>query len=147
MTHDTYDMCHVTCVMCHHTIPDIFQGRRPHSASVPPPPPPGQPPSLAEARAKERLPESSEVVIDPRGHVPRPVCRHVSHVPGLARGARPSYAASARQVLMSSTRGLMRLRAPSLSSLYINDVFQDGQPCQAVGCPLNPKTRVSWPAQ
>ena len=125
----------------------MFQTRRSHSASIPPPPPPQQPPSL-EARAKEeRLPESSEVVIDPRGHV-RPTCRHVSA--NVTRGTRPSYAASARQVLMSSTRGLMKLRgsvSPSLASLYINDVFQDGHPCQAQGCPLNPRTRVSWPDQ
>ena len=128
----------------------MFQTRRSHhTASVPPPPPPQQPPSL-EARAKEeRLPESSEVVIDPRGHVAqRAACRHVSS--NVTRGTRPSYAASARQVLMSSTRGLMKLRgrdsvSPSLASLYINDVFQDGHPCQAQGCPLNPRTRVSWP--
>ena len=131
-------------------VTSIFQTRRSHhSSSIPPPPPPQQPPSL-EARAKEeRLPESSEVVIDPRGHVTRPACGHVT---SATRGTRPSYAASARQVLMSSTRGLMKLRgrdsvSPSLASLYINDVFQDGHPCLAQGCPLNPKTRVSWPAQ
>lgn len=98
-----------------------------------------------EVRTKEeRLPESSEVVIDPRGHVHHGhVCKHMT---GVTRGLKPSYAASARKVLMSSTRGLMRLQgslSSNLSSLYVNDVFQDGQPCPAVGCPLNPKTRVS----
>ena len=100
-------------------------------------------------RAKEEpLPESSEVVIDPprefsRGS--RPLCPHHEdrRVP---RGLRPGYAANARKVLMSSTRGLMRLQgtmSSNLSSLYVNDRFEDGAPCLAVGCPLNPRTRVS----
>ena len=106
-----------------------------------------QPPSLPEVRAKEeRLPESSEVVIDPRGHVtqrPAARCQHV------ARGLKPSYAASARKVLMSSGRGLLRLqgslgrgRSASPQSLYVNDQFPEAAPCPAQGCPLNPRTRV-----
>ena len=114
---------------------------------IPPPPsqqPPQPPPAfLDNVRTKdERLPESSEVVIDPRG---RGQCKHVSHVSSVARGLKPSYAASARQVLMSSTRGLMKLQgslSSNTSSLYINDTFQDGAPCPAIGCPLNPKTIV-----
>ena len=100
-------------------------------------------------RAKEeRLPESSEVVIDPprefsRGS--RPVCPHQEDR-RVGRGLRPGYAAQARKVLMSSGRGLLRLQgtmSSNLSSLYVNDRFEDGAPCLAVGCPLNPRTRVS----
>ena len=58
--------------------------------------------------------------------------------------ARPTYAASARKVLMSSARGLMRLQGTmaSLASLYVNEKFEEGAPCQVAGCPLNPDTRV-----
>ena len=99
-------------------------------------------------RAKEeRLPESSEVVIDPprqfaRGS--RPACPHQEARRG-PRGLRPGYAANAGKVLMSSTRGLLRLpgtMSSNLSSLYLNERFEDGKPCLAVGCPLNPRTRV-----
>ena len=105
--------------------------------------------SMVASRGKdERLPESSEVVIDPptefsRGCRP---CHHLKETNRVARGLRPGYAANARKVLMSSTRGLMRLQdtmSSNLSSLYINDNFEDGQPCLAPGCPLNPRTRVS----
>ena len=105
--------------------------------------------SMVASRGKdERLPESSEVVIDPptefsRGCRP---CHHLKETNRVARGLRPGYAANARKVLMSSTRGLLRLQgtmSSNLSSLYINDNFEDGQPCLAPGCPLNPRTRVS----
>ena len=58
--------------------------------------------------------------------------------------ARPTYAASARQVLMTSARGLMRLQGTlaSLSSIYVNERFEEGAPCAVTGCPLNPDTRV-----
>ena len=60
------------------------------------------------------------------------------------RPARPTYAASARKVLVSSARGLMALQGTlaSLSSLYVNESFEEGAPCQVEGCPLNPNTRV-----
>ena len=78
-------------------------------------------PTLIDIRTKEeRLPESSEVVIDPRGHH---VCRHVS-------GYRKQFFLP-RDSLTSH-----------VSSVYLNDKFQDGVPCQAKGCPLNPATRV-----
>ena len=65
--------------------------------------------------------------------------------PSATSAGRPTYAASARKVLMSSARGLLRLQsslAASMSSLYVNDMFEDGAPCQVTGCPLNPDTRV-----
>ena len=127
--------------------PPLQSRHAPQPHPPPPPPPDKQPPSLPEVRAKEeRLPESSEVVIDPRGHVtqrPAARCQHV------ARGLKPSYAASARKVLMSSGRGLLRLqgslgrgRSTSPQSLYVNDQFPEAAPCPAQGCPLNPRTRV-----
>lgn len=127
--------------------PPLQSRHVPHPHPPPPPPQDKQPPSLPEVRTKEeRLPESSEVVIDPRGHVtqrPAARCQHV------ARGLKPSYAASARKVLMSSGRGLLRLqgslgrgRSASPQSLYVNDQFPEAAPCPAQGCPLNPRTRV-----
>ena len=86
---------------------------------------------------EERLPETSEVVIASQ-HPPIP--RNP-----LAMGLRPSYAASARRVLQSSTRRLTKLQdsLSTLSSIYVNECFEDGQPCRVRGCPLNPTTRVS----
>ena len=100
---------------------------------------------------EERLPESSEVVIDPPTEFKpklKSYHREVYKEPKnpVARGLKPSYAASARKVLMSSTRGLMRLQgtlSSNLSSLYVNEMFEDGSPCRVRGCPLNPTTRVS----
>ena len=88
-----------------------------------------------------RLPETSEVVIGSHSHAPPSHLRNP-----VARGLRPSYAASARRVLMDSARGLARLQdslTSNLSSLYVNDSFEDGVPCRVLGCPLNPATRVS----
>jgi hypothetical protein len=52
-------------------------------------------------------------------------------------------------VLLCSARGLKRLQRqledslPSnLSSLYINQHFEDGVPCPVKDCPLNPSARV-----
>jgi hypothetical protein len=54
-----------------------------------------------------------------------------------------------RKVLLCSARGLKRLQRqledslPSnLSSLYINQHFEDGVPCPVKDCPLNPSARV-----
>ena len=78
-------------------------------------------PTLIDIRTKEeRLPESSEVVVDPRGHR---VCKHVA-------GNRKQFFLP-RDSLSSH-----------VSSVYLNDKFEDGVPCQARGCPLNPLTRV-----
>ena len=104
----------------------------------------------ATYKHEERLPESSEVVIDPPTEFKpnlKTYYREVYKEPKnpVARGLRPSYAASARKVLMSSTRGLMRLQgtlSSNLSSLYVNEMFEDGSPCRVRGCPLNPTTRV-----
>ena len=57
---------------------------------------------------------------------------------------KPSYVNGARKVLMTSARGLRNIQGTlaSLSSLYVNDMFDEDAPCQVDGCPLNPKTRV-----
>ena len=68
-------------------------------------------------RREERLPESSEVVIDSRSQ----------YRPRLVGGA--------------GRRGPSHTSPPS--SLYVNQIFEDGAPCGARGCPLNPQTRVS----
>ena len=108
---------------------------------------------------QERLPESSEVVIASHSHSnsnnnlnnSNGQYKHLRNP--VARGLKPSYAASARRVLMDSARGLSRLQASlqdivqdslssNVSSLYVNETFEDGKPCRVKGCPLNPTTRV-----
>ena len=123
---------------------------------------------------QERLPESSEVVIASHSHtnniahnnnnsnnnnnnnlsISNQQYKHLRNP--VARGLKPSYAASARRVLMDSARGLSRLQASlqdivqdskdslssNISSLYVNETFEDGKPCRVQGCPLNPTTRV-----
>ena len=108
---------------------------------------------------QERLPESSEVVIASHSH--NRSHNNLNNSNGqykylrnpVARGLKPSYAASARRVLMDSARGLSRLQASlqdivqdslssNISSLYVNETFEDGKPCRVKGCPLNPSTRV-----
>ena len=124
---------------------------------------------------QERLPESSEVVIASHSHTNNIAHnnnsnnnnnnnnnlsisnRQYKHLRNpVARGLKPSYAASARRVLMDSARGLSRLQASlqdivqdskdslssNISSLYVNETFEDGKPCRVQGCPLNPTTRV-----
>ncbi len=65
-------------------------------------------------------------------------------VPTADLDKRPNYVNSAKRALMSSARGLRNIQGTlaSLSSLYVNDMFDDEAPCQVDGCPLNPKTRV-----
>ena len=111
---------------------------------------------------QERLPESSEVVIASHSHhnsnnnnnnlsSNSSYYKHLRNP--VARGLKPSYAASARRVLMDSARGLSRLQnslqdivqeslSSNISSLYVNETFEDGKPCRVKGCPLNPTTRV-----
>ena len=111
---------------------------------------------------QERLPESSEVVIASHSHnnnnnnnnLSNSSNGHYKHLRNpVARGLKPSYAASARRVLMDSARGLSRLQtslqdivqdslSSNISSLYVNETFEDGKPCRVKGCPLNPTTRV-----
>ena len=111
---------------------------------------------------QERLPESSEVVIASHSHHNNnnnnnnnlSINGHYKHLRNpVARGLKPSYAASARRVLMDSARGLSRLQnslqdivqeslSSNISSLYVNETFEDGKPCRVKGCPLNPTTRV-----
>ena len=108
---------------------------------------------------QERLPESSEVFIashhnQNNNNNNNNNKEHYKHLRNpVARGLKPSYAASARKVLMDSARGLSRLQermqdlvhdslTSNVSSLYVNETFEDGKPCQVKGCPLNPTTRV-----
>ena len=108
---------------------------------------------------QERLPESSEVFIASHHNQNNNSNNnnnkeHYKHLRNpVARGLKPSYAASARKVLMDSARGLSRLQermqdlvhdslTSNVSSLYVNETFEDGKPCQVKGCPLNPTTRV-----
>ena len=106
---------------------------------------------------QERLPESSEVFIASHHNQNNNNNNNKEHYKHLrnpvARGLKPSYAASARKVLMDSARGLSRLQermqdlvhdslTSNVSSLYVNETFEDGKPCQVKGCPLNPTTRV-----
>ena len=111
---------------------------------------------------QERLPESSEVFIASHhnqnnlnnNNNNNNNKEHYKHLRNpVARGLKPSYAASARKVLMDSARGLSRLQermqdlvhdslTSNVSSLYVNETFEDGKPCQVKGCPLNPTTRV-----
>lgn len=117
--------------------------------------------SQQQVKQEELLPESSEVLVDtPKEYAasvvkckegrrewrayPPPAVPTRNRKP-VARGLAPSYAASARRVLMCSTRGLLRLQdtlTSNLSSVYVNSKFEDGQPCRVSGCPLNPNTRV-----
>ena len=115
---------------------------------------------VQQQEQQERLPESSEVVIASHSHSNNN-SNNLSSSNGqykhlrnpVARGLKPSYAASARRVLMDSARGLSRLQASlqdivqdslssNISSLYVNETFEDGKPCRVKGCPLNPTTRV-----
>ena len=95
-----------------------------------------------KAQEQERLPESSEVVIlQHTEHLHNPVVR------GLGPGAGGASRAQSRvsRALSHSTRGLKRLQdtlSSNLSSLYVNESFEDGRPCRVLGCPLNPTTRV-----
>ena len=110
---------------------------------------------------QERLPESSEVFIashhnqnNNSNNNNNNNKEHYKHLRNpVARGLKPSYAASARKVLMDSARGISRLQermqdlvhdslTSNVSSLYVNETFEDGKPCQVKGCPLNPTTRV-----
>ena len=114
---------------------------------------------VQQEQHQERLPESSEVVIASHSH--NRSQNNLNNSNGqykylrnpVARGLKPSYAASARRVLMDSARGLSRLQASlqdivqdslssNISSLYVNETFEDGKPCRVKGCPLNPTTRV-----
>ena len=118
---------------------------------------------VQQEQHQERLPESSEVVIASHSHnnnnnnnnnLSNSSNGHYKHLRNpVARGLKPSYAASARRVLMDSARGLSRLQtslqdivqdslSSNISSLYVNETFEDGKPCRVKGCPLNPTTRV-----
>ena len=113
---------------------------------------------VQQEQHQERLPESSEVVIASHSHNNNNLSNssngHYKHLRNpVARGLKPSYAASARRVLMDSARGLSRLQtslqdivqdslSSNISSLYVNETFEDGKPCRVKGCPLNPTTRV-----
>ena len=96
------------------------------------------------------MPESSEVVIETqhihqskrRGGTPR-----IPRNPLAQRTTdKQTQLASARRVIReSSLKGLKRLQGTltsNLSSLYVNDRFEDGKPCRVRGCPLNPGTRA-----
>ena len=120
--------------------------------------------AVQQEQHQERLPESSEVVIASHSHHHNnnnnnnnnnlsnsSYYKHLRNP--VARGLKPSYAASARRVLMDSARGLSRLQnslqdivqeslSSNISSLYVNETFEDGKPCRVKGCPLNPTTRV-----
>jgi hypothetical protein len=70
------------------------------------------------------------------------------HVPP-APSPHPDIPSDNRKVLLCSARGLKKLQQqledslPSnLSSLYINQHFEDGTPCPVKNCPLNPSARV-----
>ena len=110
-----------------------------------------------KAQEQERLPESSEVVIlQHTEHLHNPVARGLGPGAGGASRAHASEASRAQlgasraqsrvsRALNHSTRGLKRLQdtlSSNLSSLYVNESFEDGRPCRVRGCPLNPTTRV-----
>ena len=118
-----------------------------------------------KAQEQERLPESSEVVIlQHTEHLHNPVARGLGPGAGGASRAQASEASRAQaseasrahlgasraqsrvsRALSHSTRGLGRVGgglSSNLSSLYVNESFEDGRPCRVLGCPLNPTTRV-----